>query len=123
MPDASRFVCIVDDDQSVRRALKRLMQSHRYKSMAFASGRECLDGHEVDRADVLIIDVSMPEMSGFELHTLLKASGRDIPTIFISAHINRGFASRAKAAGAVAFVDKPCDEAELLGAVEQAINA
>jgi FixJ family two-component response regulator len=123
MPDASRFVCIVDDDQFVRRALKRLMQSHQYESIAFASGRECLDGHEVDRADALIVDVSMPGMDGFELHTLLRASGRNIPTIFISAHINRNYASRAKAVGAVAFVDKPCDEAELLGAVELAISA
>jgi FixJ family two-component response regulator len=99
------------------------MQSHSYESMAFASGRECLDGQEVDRADVLIIDVSMPGMDGFELHTLLKASGRNIPTVFISAHINRQYASQAKAVGAVAFVDKPCDEAELLGAVASAIKA
>ena len=103
--------------------MKRLMQSHNYESMAFSSGRECLDGHEVDRADVLIVDVVMPEMDGFELHTLLRAAGRLVPTIFISAHVNRQYSTRAREAGAIAFVNKPCDEAELIGAVELAINA
>lgn len=123
MSDTSGLVCIVDDDKFVRRALNRLMETHGYDSMAFASGRECLDGHEINQADVVIIDVSMPGMDGFELHTLLRASGRNIPTIFISAHVDRQYAARAKAAGAITYIDKPCNEANLLVAVESAITA
>jgi FixJ family two-component response regulator len=120
MVGASKLVCIVDDEAPVRRALSRLMQKHGYDAMAFSSGRECLDGQEIDRAGVAIIDVSMPGMDGFELHTLLRASGRKIPTIFISAHANRQYASRAKSVGAITFIDKPCNKSDLLSAVESA---
>ncbi len=64
------LVCITDDDQTVRLALARFMQTHGYDSMSFSRGRECLDGQEIDQADVVIIDVSMLSMDGFELHTL-----------------------------------------------------
>jgi FixJ family two-component response regulator len=123
MPDSLNLVCIVDDDPSVRRALKRLLQTHGYDTVAFASGRECLDGHEVDRAKIVIIDVSMPGMDGFELNTLLRASGRNIPTIFISAHGDTQIASRAKSVGAITFLNKPCSETDLLGAIESVIEA
>jgi FixJ family two-component response regulator len=99
------------------------MRTHGYDTLAFASGRECLDGHEIDQAEVVIIDVSMPGMDGFELHTLLRASGRNIPTIFISAHANRQYASRAISVGAITFLNKPCDEAVLLRAVESVSDA
>ena len=120
MVDASKLVCIVDDEAPVRRALSRLMKAHGYDALVFSSGRECLDGHEIDRAGIVIIDVSMPGMDGLELHTLLRASGRIIPTIFISAHAGREYASRAKSAGAITFIDKPCNEADLMSAVESA---
>lgn len=123
MAVAPNLVCIVDDEAPVRRALTRLMQTRGYDVMAFPSGRECLDGHEIDRADVVIIDVSMPGMDGFELHTLLRASGRVIPTIFISAHANRQYASRARSLNAITFLNKPCDETDLLGAIESVIQA
>ena len=122
MVGASKLVCIVDDEAPVRRAVSRLMQTHGYDALAFSSGRECLDGHEIYRAGIVIIDVSMPGMDGFELHTLLRASGREIPTIFVSAHANRQYASRAKSVGAITFIDKPCNEADLLSAVESAFK-
>ncbi len=123
MTGVPKLVCIVDDDAHIRRALTRLMRTRGYETAAFASGRECLDGHEIDQAEVAIIDVSMPGMDGFELHTLLRASGRNIPTIFISAHANRQYAARAKSAGAITFLSKPCDEAVLLRAIESATQA
>ena len=122
MVGASKLVCIVDDEAPVRRAVSRLLHAHGYDALAFSSGRECLDGHEIDRADIVIIDVSMPGMDGFELHTLLRASGREIPTIFFSAHANMQYASRAKSVGAITFINKPCNEADLLAAVESAFN-
>lgn len=118
----SKLVCIVDDEATVRRALTRLIHQHGYDTMAFSSGRECLDGHEIDRAGVVIIDVSMPGMDGFELHTLLRASGRKIPTIFISAHANRQYGARAESVDAITFLNKPCDQAELISAIESVIQ-
>ena len=122
MSEVSRLVCVVDDDKSVRLALNRLMRKHGYDSLGFPSGRECLDGTEVDQADVVIIDVSMPGMDGFELHTLLRASGRSIPTIFISAFADRQYVARAESVGAVTLLSKPCKEADLLHAVESAMS-
>ena len=123
MVGASKLVCIVDDEAPVRRALSRLMKTHGYDVLVFSGGRECLDGKEIDRAGIVIIDVSMPGMDGFELHTLLQASGRVIPTIFISAHANRQYASRAKSLNAITFLNKPCNETDLLGANESVIQA
>jgi FixJ family two-component response regulator len=123
MAGAQKLICIVDDEAPVRRALTRLMRTHGYDTLAFSSGRECLDGHEIDQAEVAIIDVSMPGMDGFELHTLLRASGRNIPTIFISAHATRRYASRAESVGAITFLNKPCNEAVLLRAIESVSEA
>ena len=123
MADSSRLACVVDDDPSERRALYRLMHTHGYDARAFASGRGCLNGHEVNQAEVVIIDVSMTAMDGFECDTLLRASGRNIPTIFISADANRQYPSRTKSVGAITFLNRPCNEADLLRAIESAIEA
>ncbi len=66
-----------------------------------------MDGHEVDRAAVVIIDVSMPGMDGFELHTLLQASGRNIPTTFFPARTRKKYEARAESMGAVTFHISP----------------
>ena len=123
MENASKLVCIVDDELSVRRALIRLMQTHGYDAIAYSCGRECLDSHEVAQADAMIIDVSMPGMTGFELLTLLRTTERNIPTIMMSAHADEKYASRAKSVGAVALLNKPCDETVLLDTVKSAVGA
>ena len=116
-----KLICIVDDDESVRRALGRLTRTYGFDVELMESGRECLDGAYIDRAACLILDVSMPSMDGFELHALLKASGRDIPTVFISAYDDERYKERAKSIGAVAFLSKPCDENLLRDAIDKAI--
>ena len=123
MDGEKKIVCIVEDEETVRRDIKRILNKNGYDTLAFSSGRECLDGHEIDQAEAAIIDVSMPGMDGFELHTLLRASGRNIPTIFISAHANRRYASRAISVGAITFLNKPCNEAALLCAIESVAKA
>jgi FixJ family two-component response regulator len=123
MGDPKKLVCIVDDEALVRRALTRLLRKHGYDTLVFASGRECLDSRKIDQAEVIIMDVSMPVMDGFELHTLLQASGRNIPTIFLSAHYDRQYALRAKSVGAIAFLNKPCNETALLSAIESVTQA
>ena len=121
MDEARKLICIVDDDTSVRRALGRLIRAFGFDVETHASGRECLDGAQIDRAECLVLDVSMPGMDGFELYTLLQASGRSVPTVFISAHDEEGYGPKARALGAVAFLSKPCDEKSLIDAINKAI--
>ena len=123
MAETPKLICIVDDDPSVQRALGRLIRSFGFEVELLASGRECLDKPYIDRAACLILDVAMPGMDGFELHTLLQASGRSVPTVFISAHDNADYRERARSAGAIAYLDKPCDEVFLCDAIHKAFAA
>lgn len=88
--------------------------------MLYKSGRDCLDGAAIDRAACLILDVSMPGMTGFELHILLQSAGRSVPTVFISAHDDRRYRQQADALGAE-FLNKPCDQDLLHDAIKKAI--
>ena len=121
MGKASDLICIVDDDKSVRLALGRLIRSFGFEIQLLATGRDCLDGPYVDDASCLIVDVMMPDIDGFELRALLTASGRDIPTIFISGLIDQKTIKRAQSVGGVAILNKPCDAKLLHDAIEEAI--
>jgi FixJ family two-component response regulator len=115
------LICIVDDDLSVRRALGRLVNSFGFPVQLFASGRECLDAAYIDQAACLIVDISMPGIDGFELYTLLKASNRAVPTVFISAHDDIAYQAKVISIGGIAFISKPCDEEELHRAIDAAL--
>jgi FixJ family two-component response regulator len=121
MGEDSDLICIVDDDASVRRALGRMIGSFGYDIRLFASARECLDSPYVDHASCLIIDVMMPVIGGFELHTLLAASGRDIPTIFVSGHSDQKNIDRSQSVDSVALLSKPCDASLLHDTILKAI--
>ncbi len=121
MGEVSDLICIVDDDTSVRRALGRMVRSFGFDIQLLATGRDCLDGPYVDQASCLIVDVMMPDMDGFELHVLLAASGRDIPTIFISGQNDQKTIDRARSIGSVAILSKPCDPNSLHDAIVKAI--
>jgi len=123
MGEISNLICIVDDDASVRRALGRMVRSFGFDVHLFASGRECLDCPSVAQARCLVLDVRMPHTDGFELHSLLVASGLNIPTIFISAGDDQISIDRAQSAGAQAFLHKPFDTRLLHDAIANAIEA
>jgi len=115
-------IFVVDDDQSVRLALKRLMKSAGLKVETFASAREFINTGGTRRTGILVLDVRMPEMSGLELQKQLVASGAEIPVIFISAHEDSRAVELALAAGAVAFLYKPFDDQDLLAAIYRALD-
>ncbi len=121
MGEVSDLICIVDDDTSVRRALGRMVRSFGFDVQLLASARDCLDGPFVDQASCLIVDIMMPNMDGFELHALLAAAGRDVPTIFISGLTDQKTIIRAQAVGGVALLNKPCDANSLHDAIVKAI--
>jgi FixJ family two-component response regulator len=113
-------VFIVDDDDSVRRGLARLLRSAGYRVETFTSAREYLARGDHDAFGCLVLDVRMPGQSGVELHDLLVETGHDIPVVFITGHGDISMAVRTMKSGAD-FLLKPVDAPTLLNAVQQAL--
>src|SRR5258705_10091218 len=101
-----RTVAVIDDDESVRLAIRSLLRSLGFRVDAFASGEDLLRAVPLPIGDpaCLIVDVRMPGMSGLDLHRRLIAAGRRLPTIFISACHDPVERQRAIADGALAFL-------------------
>lgn len=114
------LVYVVDDDESMRRALDRLLRSAGLGVAAFASALEFLNRSPPGGA-CLVVDVRMPGMTGLELQRRLASSRPDLPVVVITAHGNERLRQEALAGGASAFLNKPFCRSELLDAVEQAI--
>jgi len=109
-------IAIVDDDESVCRAIRRLVRSLGMQADTFTSGQEfveMLDGVPWVHVDCVVLDIQMPGMTGLEVQARLARSGHLLPVIFITAHDEVGMRERALAAGAVAFIRKPFND-ELL---------
>src|SRR5258705_11992406 len=111
------LVCIVDDDESTRKATKRLLQSGGLAVEGFASAEDFLSsGHPQDSA-CLILDVRLPGISGLELQGLLRASDLQVPIVFITAHGDSQVRIKALERGAVDFLQKPFSEKALFKAI------
>ena len=115
-----RYISIVDDDASIREALKSLMRSVRFSVDAYGSAEEFLASERVNDTGCLILDVYLPGMNGFELQNHLKAEGRAIPIIFITAHSDDASRQRALKGGAIDFLSKPVRREVLLKAIQSA---
>lgn len=118
---ARRRVAIVDDDRSVRRALRRLLRSADLDAEAYGSGREFLAVLARNPPDCLILDLQMPDMSGLELHQRLAESGVRLPVIVITGHDQPGMQARCIAAGIATYLRKPLEDETLLAAIDAAI--
>jgi len=116
------LISIVDDDDSVRQALKSLIDSVGFRAEVFGSGEEFLNSAYVLQTDCLIADVRMTGMSGLELQERLNTTGSPIPIVFISAHDDKEARNRGLRAGAVAFLEKPFSEDSLLGAISAGLD-
>jgi FixJ family two-component response regulator len=118
----TKFVAVVDDDDSVRTAMQGLLKSLGLPARVYASGEEFLEsGHHRDTA-CLIADISMPGMSGLDLQARLNAERCQIPTIFITAHGDEEMRLQAMRAGAVEFLPKPFDDELLVESVRAALE-
>src|ERR1700686_3072997 len=115
-----RHISIVDDDASIREALKSLMRSVRFSVDAYGSAEEFLASERVNDTACLILDVYLPGMNGFELQNYLKAEGRTIPIIFITAHSDEASRERALKGGAIDFLSKPVRWEVLLKVIQSA---
>ena len=123
MPNTTRLVSIVDDDHSVRRALRRLVQFAGFTVETFASAEDFLSSASLVRTACLVLDIHLNGgMSGFELQAQLTADRVVIPIIFITAHDDVATRERAENSGAAAYLCKPFDEELLLDAVRGVVG-
>ncbi|HEY6633131.1 MAG TPA: response regulator [Rhizobiaceae bacterium] len=115
-------VSIVDDDDSVRTAMGKLLRPHGYLVHSFASADEFLRSLAVDETQCLISDIRMPGMTGLELQARLIALGRKMAVIFVTAFPEDKARQQALAAGAYCYLGKPFDGAVLTRFVELALS-
>lgn len=116
------LVCIVDDDQLVRELIGRLLRSYGYQAEAFPSAAGLLAFPRLDETTCLVADVNMPGMTGIELHRQLMSTGRQIPTILITAYPDEAARLRALADGVLCYLGKPFSDSELLRCVRMALG-
>jgi FixJ family two-component response regulator len=120
MTSATLGIYVIDDDESARMGLGRLLRSAGFQVKIFASAQEFLDHGPVDNDGLIILDVRMPGIRGLELQKRLAAQGSKLPIIFITGFEDPLARGEALKAGAIAFLQKPVDEQTLLGAIEAA---
>jgi FixJ family two-component response regulator len=114
---------LIDDDESVRRALQRLLRSAGLDVKAFSSAEEFLQsGNLGEQRACIILDIRMPGMTGFDLQEKLVSKGIRIPVITVSAFDDAATRERARKLGATAFFRKPVDGEALIDAIHWAMG-
>jgi len=121
MCGAAIKVALVDDDESVRRALGRLLRMAGMQVDLYASGCEFLADITADGPDCVVLDMYMPEMTGMEVQVVLTSRCPDLPIVFITAHDNPVVVRAVLAAGAETVLRKPFSEQQLLSAIHAAV--
>ena len=116
------MVAVVEDDESYRLAIQRLLKSAGFSVQTFACAEDFLDSDRQRETGCLIADIRMPGMSGLDLQAKLNAEHCPIPIIFITAHGDEKMRLQAMRGGAVKFLAKPFDAAILLEGVRAALG-
>jgi FixJ family two-component response regulator len=116
------LVVVVDDEESVRAAVSRLLRAAGLTVLSFASAEDLLKSGQLNATGCLIADIRMPGMSGLDLLAELNARRCPVPTILITAHGDENLRMQAMRAGAVKFLAKPIDGDTLLASVKAALQ-
>jgi FixJ family two-component response regulator len=122
LPEPDAIVWVVDDDASVREALRSLIRSAGLRVETLGSAQEFLACPRVEAPSCLVLDVRMPRVSGLDLQKRMAEISLQIPIVFITGHGDVPTSVRAMKAGAVEFLTKPFDDQDLLEAIQQAIK-
>jgi FixJ family two-component response regulator len=115
-------VFVIDDDADMRAAIQGLLKVAGLRSESFGTAEEFLRNNEPDGPSCLVLDVSLPGVSGMELQRKLTDAGVSIPIIFITGHGDIPMTVKAIKSGAVEFLTKPFDDQDLLNAIQQAFD-
>ena len=118
----ANLVAVVDDDDLLRDALRRLLKASGLGAISFESAEDLLNSGRLSEIACLIADVRMPGISGLELQARLKTERCTIPIIFITAHGDAKMRVQAMRDGAVEFLTKPFDNAVLIEMVRSALE-
>lgn len=116
------LVCLVDDDPSVLRSLRRLLRALGLNSMGFVSGEELFREPQGLRANVFILDIFLPGMSGYGVARELAKKGITAPVVFVTAQRGEGDRYQEEAPSAIALLRKPFRERDLLTTLDQALG-
>src|SRR5579863_186227 len=122
MSDATPIVFVVDDDVSVRESLELLLRHEGWQAEIFASADEFLSRPRAQAPSCLILDLSLPGLSGLDLQKRIASERTEMPIIFITGHGDIPSSVKAMKAGAVEFLTKPFTDDALLSAVRQALE-
>jgi len=121
LPGDTATVFVVDDDADLRASIQGLLKSADLRSEGFETAEQFLQRPPLRGPSCLILDVSLPGISGLEFQQQLRSAGVQIPIIFITGHGDIPMSVKAMKSGAVEFLTKPFDDTELLDAVQQAL--
>lgn len=116
-------VYIVDDDKDLRTSLAWLLESVSIQAQCFAGAEEFLAHYDPGSPACLVLDVRMPETSGFQLQAMLNERGAALPIIFVSAHGDIPMSVQAMKNGALDFVEKPYNPQQMLERIQAALKA
>ena len=122
MTEPAAIVFVVDDDPSIRRAIKRLVESVGLHVELFGSASEFMSSNHPEVASCLVLDIRLPGISGLDFQRQLAEANVHIPIIFITAHGDIPMSVRAMKAGAVEFLTKPFRDQDLLDAVQEGLE-
>jgi FixJ family two-component response regulator len=120
--DADAIVFVVDDDSSIREAIKSLVSLVGLRVETFGSAQEFLRNERPDLPGCVVLDVELPGLSGLDLQRELAAHGINLPIIFITGYGDIPMSVRAMKAGATEFLTKPFRDQDLLDAIQQALE-
>lgn len=122
MSDRRLLVAVVDDEEPVRRALRRLFLSAGIDVETFSSGYEFLESVRTQQPDCVVLDLRLPGLTGLDVQERLVEAGIHVPTVIVTGHDQPGVAERALAAGASDYLRKPLDAQTLLDAIALAVR-
>jgi FixJ family two-component response regulator len=123
MKDDSSLIAVVDDDESVRESLLDLLCLFGFAGRAFSSAEDFLASGCVNQANCLILDITMPGMSGRDLQRELQVQRHAVPIVFITAHWDEALRARVLEQGAIECLAKPFSDTALLEAIQTALAA
>jgi FixJ family two-component response regulator len=122
MTALANHLCIVDDDEAVRRSLGLLLLSRGHAVQAFASGEAFLAGADLQRPGCVVLDLRMEGMSGLQVFDALRAQDSPLVVIFLSGHGDIPMAVEAVQNGAFGWLEKPCSDERLLDSIAKALQ-
>jgi FixJ family two-component response regulator len=115
------LIAIVDDEESVRRALSRTLRASRFDVVDFASGQEFLDSITTRMPDCVILDFQMPGLTGRDIQRRLTAAKIGVPIIVVTAHDQPAVREQCLADGAIAYLAKPLRREQLIAMIMSAL--